>query len=65
MLVRRFQIKVGRAAQFGMAIHHRDMTGPGIDPHIEGVGAPFCPGRKAEFLRPPGVVFFKPEIGPA
>ena len=65
MLIRRFEIEIGRAAQFGMAIHHRNMARARVNPHVERVGAALRPGGETEGLGPPGIVFFKPEIRPA
>src|SRR5690606_39074863 len=62
MLVGCLEIKIGGTAQFGMAIHHRDMTGTGIDPDIEGIFAAGRSSRKSELFRPPRVVVLEPEI---
>ena len=63
MLVGSLEIEVGRAAEFGMSIHHRDVAGTRVDPDVEGVAALRRAFRKAEELGEFDVGFFEPNVG--
>ncbi len=63
MLVGGLDVEIRWAMQLGMAIQNADVAATGVDPHVERVVATFGIGRQADGVCPPGVVFFKPEIG--
>ena len=63
VLVGSLEIEVGRAAEFGMSIHHGDVAGTGVDPNVEGVAALRGTFGKVEERGEFGIGFFEPNVG--